>query len=515
MPEGVNPVLLSMEQISKSFGDVSVLRNVSFHVAEGEVHVLAGENGAGKSTLMKILAGVYNDYHGQISLSGQAARFGSPADAARAGVSVIYQEMSLIGTMSIADNLFLGREHNSMGWLRRGPQTAAARKALETLGLNLDVNRKVEEFPIGVRQLLEIAKAVSLQARVLVMDEPTSALGEAEVERLFTLIAQLKAAGCGIVYISHKMQEIYQLADRITVLRDGAHVITGTAAELPANELVRHMVGRELRHQFARKEAASRDSKEPPLLEIREMKMNDPGGTHRRVLDGVSLDVHRGEIVALAGLQGSGCSELLNALFGTYGAAATGDARWGGKPTSFSSPRVAISRGIALLTNDRKETGALLERPIRENITLASLWAFSPAGIIRKAQETRTALDYQQRLHIRAHSVEQPISSLSGGNQQKVLLAKWLVTKPRLLLLDEPTRGVDVGAKHEIYDLIFRLRDEGCAILLVTTEMPELLALADRIVVLHRGRVTAELAGRTATQEQVLSAAMGETEAAA
>lgn len=508
-------MLLSMNNISKSFGGIAVLKNVSLEVAAGEVHVLAGENGAGKSTLIKILAGVHTDYAGSLSLDEKHVRFASPADATAAGVSVIYQEMSLIGSMSIADNLFLGRESTVLGWRMQAAQRSAARQALNTLGLHVDVNRRVEEFAIGVRQLLEIAKAVSLKSRIVVMDEPTSALGEAEVEQLFELITQLKGAGCGIIYITHKMQEIYRVADRITVLRDGAHVITASAAELPAAELVRHMVGRELQQQFARREAPPRNPATPPLLEVKRLTLQDPAGTPRRVLDEVSLKVHHSEIVALAGLQGSGCSELLNALFGTYGNAATGEAKFLLRPYNIRSPRAAIARGMALLTNDRKETGALLERPIRENVTLASLWAFSPGGWIRKTAEKQTSVDYQNQLRIRAHSVEQPIGSLSGGNQQKVLLAKWLVTKPKLLLLDEPTRGVDVGAKHEIYDLIFELRDQGCAILLVTTEMPELLALADRIVVLHRGRVTAELPGRTATQEQVLHAAMGETEAVA
>lgn len=504
-----------MEHISKSFSGVPVLKNVSFDVQPGEVHVLAGENGAGKSTLIKILAGVHTDYRGTINLDDKPIRFDSPASATRAGVSVIYQEMSLIGSMSIADNLFLGRERSVAAWLLRARQRQLATAALQTLGLDIDVNSHVDEFPIAVRQLIEIAKAVSLEARVLVMDEPTSALADAEVDRLFALIAQLKAKGCGIVYISHKMQEIYRVADRITVLRDGTHVITAPAAELPANDLVRSMVGRDLRQHLGRCEAPPRHPDDRPMIELRGLTLRDPAGTQRRLLDDVALDAYRSEIVALAGLQGSGCSEVLNVLFGVFGSKLTGEARVAGKPYRIASPRHAIRRGLALLTNDRKETGALLERPVRENLTLAALWAFSPGGLIRKSSERDTAREYQQRLNIRLSSLEQPLASLSGGNQQKVLLAKWLITKPRILLLDEPTRGVDVGAKQEIYDLIFRLRDQGCAILLVTTEMPELLALADRIVVLHRGRVTAQLAGRNATQEQVLNAAMGESETAA
>jgi ABC-type sugar transport system ATPase subunit len=310
------------------------------------------------------------------------------------------------------------------------------------------------------------------------------------------------------------MQEIYRIADRITVLRDGTHVATATATEMPTKELVRAMVGRDLSQQFARRDKVPAESGKPRLV-VQNLRLRDPANSARELLRGVSFNANAGEILAFAGLQGCGASELLNALFGTYGKLASGTVRVAGAPHGMRSPREAISRRIALLTNDRKETGAVLNRSITENMTLATLWAFSPGGWIRARQERDTAEDYRKRLSIRLRSLKQPISTLSGGNQQKVLLAKWLVAKPNILLLDEPTRGVDVGAKHEIYDLIFRLRDQGCTILLVTTEMPELLSLADRILVLHRGEITAELAGATATQEQVLAAAMGESEAEA
>jgi ribose transport system ATP-binding protein len=366
---------------------------------------------------------------------------------------------------------------------------------------------KVESFPLAVKNGIEIAKAlVSSESRILVMDEPTSALNAPEVERLFELIANLKTLGYGIIYISHKMEEIYQLADRITVLRDGAVVGTAKAKDLPKQELIRWMIGREMNDQFPRR-GVPLPTESPERICV--TGFSAPGVRE------VSFHVRAGEVLGLAGLQGSGNSELLNAVFGTYGRKVSGEVRLGGKRTPVRSPSHSIRSGLALLTNDRKATGLVLGMGIRENITLASMRAVSRGGWVSRKKERTRAEAMKRKLSIRATSIEQEAGALSGGNQQKVALAKWLETGPQVLFLDEPTRGVDVGAKHEIYELIHGLTEQGMAVVLITSEMPELLSLSDRIMVLHRGRVTAEFARGEATQENVLEAAMGFPETAA
>ena len=482
--------LLRMEKIGKSFGDTRVLHDVDFEVRAGEVHILAGENGAGKSTLIKILAGVHADYAGRILLQDTVHRFRSPQDAAAHGISVIYQELSLIPSMSVADNIFLGREKSGpFAWMRFGNQRAACRELLQRLELNVDPGRFVEEYPIPVQQMIEIAKALAFDARIIVMDEPTSALTEPEVERLFAIIAQLKAAGCGIIYISHKMEEIYRIADRITVLRDGVHVGTAPTAELPRAKLIHWMVGREISEQFPRHASTLKDER----LRVEHFTVPDPGGLPRPAVDDVSFAVRGGEILGIAGLQGSGNSTLFAGLFGAYGRKVRGEVLLDGKTFSVRSPRHAITHGLGYLTNDRKTSGLVLEMDIVKNITLASIPQYSPGLWLR----------------IRAASLYQHVGSLSGGNQQKVVLAKWLEIGPKVLLLDEPTRGVDVGAKHEIYELMNTWTNNGIAVVLITSEMPELLAMSDRILVMHRGRITAQFTAEEATQEAILDAAMG------
>lgn len=503
-------MLLEMRDISKVFGTARVLDGVQFDLKPGEVHVLAGENGAGKSTLMKILCGVHKPTTGTMHVQGRPVQFHTTAEAAHAGITVIYQELSLVGPLSIAENLFLGREHTTAGWVRHGSQRDAARKALARLGLQLDVNCPVEQFSIPVRQMIEIAKALAFDARIIIMDEPTSALPEPDVERLFALIRDLRSRGCGIVYISHKMQEIYQLADRITVLRDGKYVTTAAASEMGADELVRQMVGRDLAQQFGSPGRTPPETGTAPFLRVKNLSLPDPGRPGRFLLQDVSFEVNRGEIVGISGLQGSGNSELLNSLFGTYGRNATGTVELEGKPYTITSPANGLRAGLALLTNDRKETGSVLTLPIRSNLTLPSLHKFARFGWLRRRHEKEIAREYVRSMRVRCAGIEQEIGELSGGNQQKVLLAKWLETRPRLLLLDEPTRGVDIGAKHDIYELIRDLRDQGTTILMVTTELPELLALSDRILVMHRGHITAEYNATEATQEKILHAAMGE-----
>lgn len=499
--------LIRMSGITKRFGRVTVLEGVRFEVAPGEVHVLAGENGAGKSTLMKILAGVYPDYEGHVEVGGRPVQFRTPLDANDAGVAVIHQELSLIGTMSVADNLFLGCMPTRGGVVLAQQQVQQSRVWLKRLGLEIDPRRSVDEFPIATQQCIEIAKALSRNAKVIVMDEPTSALNAPEAERLFDLIAQLKAEGCGIVYISHKMDEIERLADRITVLRDGKYIGTAPASELPVPKLIQWMVGREVGEQFPRHSVSAGNQ---VRLKISNLTIYKSGSAGQKLVDNVSLEVARGEIVGLGGLQGSGATELLMALFGAL--PAQGAVELDGTPYKMRSPRHAIDSGVALLTNDRKETGLVLSLPIIANITLASLDKFSPLGIRFGAQEFAAAQKAASDLSLRAASLDMPVGDLSGGNQQKVAIAKWLQIGPRLLMLDEPTRGIDIGAKREIYELMDQWAASGMAILMITSEMSELLALSDRILVMHRGKITAELAAASATSDAVLAAAMGLTE---
>lgn len=497
--------LLRMSGITKSFGRQQVLRDVPFELHRGEVHVLAGENGAGKSTLMKILGGVYTDYEGRIELHGRPVRFRSPREAAACGVAIIHQELSLVRDLSVEDNLFLGHEHSTLGWLRRGSQRQRATDVLTQLGVRLDIRRPVGSFSIATQQLIEIAKALALEADLLVMDEPTSALQGPEVERLFACIAGLKARGCGIVYITHRMEEVYRLADRITVLRDGNYIGTSPMAELPAPLLVRQMVGRDL----APPAGLASDAVADLRLRLENFTLRGVAKTPRPVVDGVSLDLRAGEIVGLAGLEGSGNSALLWGLFGAHAGRASGRVLLDGHAYVPTSPRRAIRRGLALVTNDRQRTGLVLGLSVAQNFTLASLPKVSPGGWLNGAAERRTAERLAQALELRAGSLRQPVGTLSGGNQQKVVLGKWLNVEPRVLLLDEPTRGVDVGAKQEIYALMKQCSRTGAAILLITSELSELLLLSNRIIVLHRGRVSARLDRGEATPERVLHAAMG------
>ncbi len=503
---GVGITVLRMSGIGKSFGGVVVLSGVPLELHSGEVHILAGENGAGKSTLIKIMAGVYPDYEGRMEMAGREARFRSPQEALAAGIAVIYQEISLVGTLSVADNIFLGRERSGpAGVLDRKSQAEKAREVLSGLGLDLDVSRPVEDYPVSVQQMIEIAKALSCNARVIVMDEPTSTLSAPEVERLFGLIQTLKQRGCAIVYITHKMEEIYRIADRITVLRDGRWVGCAPAVDLPEPELVRWMVGRELSSQFPPRQANQGDE----VLSVEGLTLLNPVAKGRPLVDNLSFSVCAGEILGLAGLQGSGASEALGAVFGVYGTPAAGNVRLLGETLPLGSPLESIRRGLALLTNDRKANGFVQEMDITQNISLAALPRFSPGGWLRHTLERKAAMARAESLRLKASSLSQLAGTLSGGNQQKVILAKWLETGPRVLFLDEPTRGVDIGVKHEIYELMNRWTEQGMAVVLITSEMPELLAMSDRIIVLSRGKATAEFSRAGATQEKILQAAMG------
>jgi ribose transport system ATP-binding protein len=507
MPEAISsqPPLVRMSGITKKFGQVTVLRDVQFECRAREVHVLAGENGAGKSTLIKILAGIHTDFEGRLEIDGCEARPRNPLQAGALGVAVIHQELSLIGAMSVADNIFLGRTPARAGFVREAQQQQAARDWVAQLGLDIDVRQPVENFPAAIQQLIEIAKALSQDAKVIVMDEPTSALNAPEAAKLFALIQSLKARGCAIVYITHKMEEIERIADRITVLRDGQWIGTAPAAELPAPKLIQWMVGRELGEQFPRRVSHPGEER----LRLENFSVFPSGLSARPAVNSISLSVRAGEVVGIGGLQGSGASELFLGLFGAYGSRTSGAAQMNGQPARFGSPRKAIASGVALLTNDRKATGLVLSLSVTANATLAGLRELSPGGWRSPARERAAAEKMTGPMRLRAASPDAEAGTLSGGNQQKVALAKSLQTRPRLLMLDEPTKGIDVGAKREIYQLVDEWTAQGIAILLITSEMPELLTLSDRVIVLHRGRVTAELARGEATPETVLAAAMG------
>ncbi len=499
--------LLSMENITKSFSGIKVLDGVQFDLNPGEVHVLAGENGAGKTTLMKILAGVHKDYEGNLFLNGKSMRLKSPHDAAECGISAIHQEMSLINPMTVVDNIFLGREkvHANI-WMDHGSQKKTAQKLLDQLGIQVDLSSPVEEYPLSVRQMIEIAKALVYDALIIIMDEPTSALNDLEVMRLFDIVRDLKKRQHGIIYISHRLEEIYEIGDRISVLRDGKSIGTAEANDLPPQKLIQWMVGREISQQFPQRMSSVGREK----LKVEHFYLPDPSESKNWVVEDVSLSLREGEILGIAGLRGSGKSELLNGLFGVYGKSAQGSIFLDGEPFKLRSPMTSIAQGLVLLTNDRKGTGLVPPMDIIRNITLSSLKSFSPRGWMHTQQEKTAAQKHMGRLGIKAHSLYQEVDTLSGGNQQKVVLAKWLQTDPKVLLLDEPTLGVDVGAKHDIYALMNRWTSEGLAILLITSELPELLAMSDRILVMHRGKITAEFTRDEATQEKIIHAAMGE-----
>jgi ABC-type sugar transport system ATPase subunit len=506
-PASGSTPLLRMERIRKEFSGVRVLTDVSFDLHAGEVHVLAGENGAGKSTLMKILSGAYSDYGGAIYLAERKARFHSPHDAQRQGIAMIHQEMSLVATMSVVDNLFLGRE-STRGplWLNKRRQRAHAADLLRHLKIPAELDRPVGGFSVATRQMIEIAKALAVDARVLIMDEPTSALNEIETERLFGLIEDLKRRGCGIVFISHRMEEIFRVGDRITVLRDGRYVNTSPRRAIQPAELVRWMVGRDLAGQFpARKFQPGAER-----LAVEQFSVSDPLGARRVLVDTISFSVRAGEILGFAGLQDAGNSALFRGLFGAYGGGVSGAVRIDRRPYVVRSPRHAIARGIALLTNDRQGEGLIAPLSVGANLTLAALRRHSPGGWLRPRLEQAAAAGQQRDLGIRFASPRQAVSQLSGGNQQKVVFGKWIETRPRLLLLEEPTRGIDIGAKHDMYELMNRWTEAGIAILLITSELQELLAMADRILVMHRGRIGASYSRQEATQEKIIHAAMGD-----
>jgi ribose transport system ATP-binding protein len=495
-------VVLEASQISKSFAGVAALVGVDFNLKSGEVHALVGENGAGKSTLMKILAGVHVEYDGTVAIDGSPVQFAGVQDAERAGVAIIHQELDLVPELSAAANIFLGREPLLAGVIvdRRRIQKAAG-ALLRRLGIDIDPQSRVADLRVGEQQLVVIAKALSLNARILMMDEPTSALSEHECETLFKVVRQLAAAGVAIIFTSHRMGEVVELADRVTVFRDGRHVLTAPIENLSHDAIISAMVGRDIvlthRHRTVADGA--------PVLSVRDLTLDTVSQRGwRRVLQGVNFDLRRGEILGVGGLLGSGRTEILESIFGAARGWRGGKIMIDGAPVVINSPTEACRLGIALVTEDRKARGLLLASTIRENLALPSVGALSRFGIRDFARETALAEETVENLSVRCRDIDQIVSSLSGGNQQKVVIGKWLATEPRILLLDEPTRGIDVGAKQEIYQLVFALASRGLGVIVVSSEMPELLLLSDRVLVMCEGRQTGVLSRTEATQEEVM-----------
>lgn len=495
------PPLLALSHVTKKFPGVVALQDVTLDIADGETHAIVGENGAGKSTLIKILSGVIGDYTGQLLHRGSPVKFAGTRDAEHAGIGIIHQELNLVEELSAVANIFLGRELTSrFGLLDEASMQEHATALLADLECQFDPLRPVGELRVGDQQLVEIAKALASRAQLLIMDEPTSALTESESARLFRVIERFRAGGGTVIYISHKMDEVFRLADRVTVLRDGELVRTLARRDTSPREVTHLMVGRDLGSAVPHAGHAAGEV----LLEVERLSLPWPGHARRWRLQDISFTLRRGEVLGIAGLMGAGRTELLECLFGASTERAQGTLRLEGRPVSFAHPADAVRAGIALVTEDRKRLGLFEDLNVRENTSLCDLEELSRAGFVDRSREVDVVAGAVTQLGIKTAGLEAGITGLSGGNQQKCILGRWLLTRPKVLLLDDPTRGVDIGAKAELYRLIDSLRASGLGVIVTSSELPELLTLSDRILVLREGRLTGEFSRSEATERKIM-----------
>ncbi|GAB1583610.1 sugar ABC transporter ATP-binding protein [Phyllobacterium phragmitis] len=497
--------ILEMRNISKSFPGVKALDNVNLSVAEGEIHAVVGENGAGKSTLMKVLSGVYphGSYEGQIIYCGEERQFRGIHDSERVGIIIIHQELALVPLLSITENIFLGNEQARYGVIDWEYSEKRTRELLKKVGLNEDPATLVTNLGVGKQQLIEIAKALSKEVKLLILDEPTASLNEKDSDALLELLLEFKAQGISSILISHKLNEVEKVADRITVLRDGSTVETLEKHEISDDRIVTSMVGRELSDRYPKRTPKIGET----LFEVKDWTVYNQVHPDRQMIKGISLNVRAGEIVGIAGLMGAGRTEFAMSVFGkSYGRNISGEVFLHGRKVDVSTVGKAVKNGIAYVTEDRKTYGLNLIDHIKHNTTLANLKGVSRSGVIDDFAELKVANDYRRKTNIRSSNVYQLTGNLSGGNQQKVVLSKWLFAAPELLILDEPTRGIDVGAKYEIYEIINKLANEGKGILVISSEMPELLGICDRIYVMNEGRLVGEMPASEASQEKIMRA---------
>jgi putative multiple sugar transport system ATP-binding protein len=498
-------ILLEMRQITKAFPGVKALDRVDLKVRRGEIHAICGENGAGKSTLMKVLSGVYpaGSFEGEIVYDGKPAQFRHIADSEHRGIIIIHQELALVPQLSIAENIFLGNERGKRGVVDWRETNHRTEQLLAKVGLKEPPTRLVDRIGVGKQQLVEIAKALSKDVKLLILDEPTAALQETDSRKLLDLMLELKAHGVTCILISHKLGEVRYVADTVTVIRDGTTVSTLDAkAGLSENEIVRDMVGRDMTHRFPQHTRSPGDV----LMEVEDWSVWHPERAERKVIKDASFTVRAGEVVGIAGLMGSGRTELAMSIFGrSWGRDISGTVKLKGQPVDVSTVPRAIAAGISYVTEDRKSLGLVLDETIRFNTTLANLEGVSSRGVLKRNEETRVAERYREALATRTPTVFQKVVNLSGGNQQKVVLAKWLFTSPEVLILDEPTRGIDVGAKYEIYTIVNELAAQGKGVVMISSEMPELLGMCDRIYVMSEGALVGELTAAEASQERIMS----------
>lgn len=497
--------LLEAEGLVKRFGNAVALSGVSFHLGPAEVHALCGENGAGKSTLIKVLCGIYptGTFEGRILMAGEPVEFHAIADSKRRGIAVIHQELALVPEMSVAENIFLGNEPRTrFGTIDRTRMAQAALEVMGRLKIQLDPTAQARTLGIGQQQLVEISRALVQNPRILILDEPTAALNERETQELMRVIRDLRASGIACIYISHRLEEVFVLSDRITILRDGRSIITLNTRETSRGEVIRYMVGRELAELFPKVNV----SLGKPLLRVEGLSVAPRRGDPAFLRD-ISFSVAAGEVLGIGGLMGAGRTELVSHLFGAWGSRLGGTVELDGKPLRAANPRQALQAGLALVTEDRKHYGLVLDQGVGFNLSLSTLQAITQTGVIRESVEFQRNREQISQLAIRALQLGR-VGDLSGGNQQKVVLGKMLLVGPRVIFLDEPTRGIDVGAKVDVYQVINRLTSSGCAVILVSSEMPELLGMSDRVMVLHAGEVTNIFPRAEATQEKLLAAAI-------